>query len=369
MLAALEVLRYDPQTGPDRRWQRYEVELPTGSTVLEALMAVQDEQDGTLTFRRACRHAICGSCGVRINGCAKLACNTQVSVAMEQAAQMGVEPPAIRLEPLGNMPVIKDLVTDMDTFWRKIRERRPWLFPPADAPGPDDEFRMSPAQYDVLAEGLLCVECGCCYSDCNSLDAEPRFYGPTAFVKSYRYTVDPRDAAFHERDADLSDDHGVWECMRCYFCTQRCPKHIRVRELIAQLGALAVRDGLESDPGVRHAQAFVDSLRSSGRLNETDLALKSQGWAWTAQRLPMAVRIALAGKLSLPPRPVPGHERLLQVIAAAEGQEHLLPAADLLRSMTTGERERLVTGPRDVGTDEVDEASDGTGTTIDMDDP
>ncbi|HMJ79616.1 MAG TPA: 4Fe-4S dicluster domain-containing protein, partial [Candidatus Dormibacteraeota bacterium] len=232
--------------------------------------------------------------------------------------------PAIRLEPLGNMPVVKDLVTDMDTFWRKLRERRPWLFPPAAAPGPDDEYRVSPQEYDVLAEGLLCVECGCCYSDCNSLDSEPRFHGPTAFVKAFRYAVDPRDAAFAQRAADLSDEHGVWECMRCYFCTQRCPKHIRVRELIAQLGALAVRDGLESDPGARHAQAFVDSLRASGRLNETDLALKSQGWAWAAQRLPMAVRIALAGKLALPPRPVPGHERLLEVMLAAERQERSL---------------------------------------------
>ena len=349
MLAALEVLRYDPQVGPERRRQRYEVELPAGSTVLEALMAVQDEQDGTLTFRRACRHAICGSCGMRINGCARLACNTQVSMMMTQAAEMAAYPAAggrdaqgaggpeatgsaktspvraISLEPLGNMPVVKDLVTDMDTFWRKLRERRPWLFPPADVPGLDDEFRMSPEQYDVLAQGVLCVECGACYSDCNSLDAEPRFYGPTAFVKAFRYATDPRDYSFHERALDLSDDHGVWECMRCYFCTQRCPKHIRVRELIAQLGALAVRDGLESDPGARHAQAFVDSLRTSGRLNETDLAVKSQGWAWAAQRLPMAVRIALAGKLSLPPHPVPGHERLLDVMAAAERQEQAAP--------------------------------------------
>ena len=102
MRAALDVLRYDPQTGAERRWQRYEVELPAGSTVLEALMAVQDDQDGTLTFRRACRHAICGSCGMRVNGCAKLACNTQVSVAMEQAARMGVEPPAIPIEMVRN---------------------------------------------------------------------------------------------------------------------------------------------------------------------------------------------------------------------------------------------------------------------------
>jgi len=367
MRTALEVLRHDPQSGRRGFWQRYEVDLPEGSTVLEALMAVQDELDGTLAFRRACRHAICGSCGMRINGCAKLACNTQVSLAMEQAAEMarapgrrpaadaaamsgeggGIEggdkkagrggvvddntaadggdvaagPPAIRIEPLGNMAVVKDLVTDMGEFWIKQRARRPWLFPPAALPGPDDEFRVTPEQSDVLAQGVLCLECGLCYSDCNALGAEPRFVGPAALVKAHRYSFDPRDDAVHERAADLSGEHGLWECMRCYFCTQRCPKHIRVRELIAQLGERAVREGLEADPGARHAQAFVDSLRRSGRLNETDLAVRTQGWAWAARRLPLAVRVALAGKLALPPRPIDGHDALLAVMAQAESEE------------------------------------------------
>jgi succinate dehydrogenase / fumarate reductase iron-sulfur subunit len=342
MRAALEVLRYDPQSGGRRRRQRYEIELPEGSTVLEALMAVQDELDGTLAFRRACRHAICGSCGMRINGCAKLACNTQVSLAMTQAAEMarapgrrppaadaadgeggGIKsgPPAIRIEALGNMTVVKDLVTDMDDFWAKVRDRRPWLFPPTALPGPDDEFRVSPQQADILAQGVLCLECGLCYSDCNAVEAEPRFVGPTALVKAHRYSFDPRDDAVHERAADLSGEHGLWECMRCYFCTQRCPKRIRVRELIAQLGERAVSEGLDADPGARHAQAFVDSLRRSGRLNETDLAVKSQGWTWAARRLPLAVRVALAGKLALPPRPIDGHDALLAVMAQAEEEE------------------------------------------------
>jgi succinate dehydrogenase / fumarate reductase, iron-sulfur subunit len=390
MRAVLDVARCDPQAGaftaaaaaqvgPDasgpgvtgddrrpgqsgRRLQRYEIELPEGSTVLEALMAVQDELDGTLAFRRACRHAICGSCGMRINGCARLACNTQVSVAMAQAVEMAGSPgharpvaaeataagtaaadaaaddaalaeaaadgatardgePGILIEPLGNMTVVKDLVTDMDGFWTKLCERRPWLFAPAAPPGPDDEFRVSPAQADVLAQGVLCLECGICYSDCNAVEAEPQFVGPAALVKAHRYSFDPRDENVHERAVDLAGEHGLWECMRCYFCTQRCPKHIRVRELIAQLGELGVREGLDADPGARHAQAFVDSLRRSGRLNETDLALKSQGWSWTMRRLPLAVRVALAGKLSLPPGPIDAHDALLAVMARAEQDE------------------------------------------------
>ena len=324
--AKLSVLRSDPQGETGTRWQTYEVEMPDGSTVLEALMMIQDEQDGTLAFRRACRHAICGSCAMRINGCAKLACNTQLTLVAEQATKMATyagrdSDDAIRIEPLGNMPVVKDLVTDMDVFWRKLRRTRPWLFPAEARPDPDHERLMSPEEWDRMAQGLLCLECGACYSDCNAVEAAPEFIGPTALVKAHRYATDARDIDEHRRASDLSGDHGLWECMRCYFCSERCPKHIRVRELIAQLGELAWREDLRRDPGARHAEAFVDSLKQSGRLNETSLAVRSQGWSWALRRLPLAVRVALAGKLTLPPHKVDDHEGLLRVIEAAEHAE------------------------------------------------
>ena len=346
--AGLRVRRFDPQQGSEPTWSTYQVELPDGSTVLEALMKIQDEQDGTLSFRRACRHAICGSCAMMINGCSKLACNTQVSLAAEQAARMaahgreawrdGREDAAaedaaaegaaaegaaapILIEPLGNMPVVKDLVTDMDAFWRKQRRVRPWLFAPDDGIDPDHERRMSPPEWDRMAQGLLCLECGSCYSECDAVTASPEFVGPAALAKAHRYTTDTRDADAHQRLADLSDEHGLWECMRCYFCSERCPKRIRVRDLIAQLGELAVRDGLDTDPGARHAAAFVESLEKSGRLDETRLAVRSQGVGWAARRLPMAVRVAMAGKLSLPPRPIDGHEALRRVIDAARADK------------------------------------------------
>jgi succinate dehydrogenase / fumarate reductase iron-sulfur subunit len=338
--ATLEVRRSGAHEEPQVCRQRYEVELSDGSTVLEALMAVQDEQDGTLAFRRACRHAICGSCAMRINGCAKLACNTQLSVAAAQAQTMakgrarrvtavpvaaGTADPAapapVRIEPLGNMPVIKDLVTDMDVFWRKLRRTRPWLFPPPGAPDPDHEYRVTPAAWDHLAQGVLCLECGACYSDCCALEVAPQFSGPAALVKAHRYAADVRDIDAHRRVADLSDEHGLWECLRCYFCSERCPKHIRVRELIAQLGETAWREGLRSDPGARQAEAFVVSLRESGRLNEAARAVRSQGWAWAARRLPLAARAALAGKIGARPQAIDGHDELLRIMAAAERDE------------------------------------------------
>jgi succinate dehydrogenase / fumarate reductase iron-sulfur subunit len=261
------------------RWQRYDVELPAGSTVLEALMYVQDHVDGSLAFRRSCRHGICGSCGMRVNGCARLACTTQLSVAADEAERRAARAvaegrpadPVVRVEPLGNMPVLKDLVTDMTVFWEKLRSVQPWLQPRNERGAADRERLLGPHEQAVLAQGLLCVECGACYSDCIAVDASPEFIGPTALVKAYRYSYDARDAEARQRLADLDGEHGMWECTRCYTCTQRCPKHLRVRELIARLAELAQVEGLDGDAAVRRAHAFIAGIEQTGRLDERTL--------------------------------------------------------------------------------------------------
>jgi succinate dehydrogenase / fumarate reductase, iron-sulfur subunit len=324
--ATLEVLRFDPHVDCEAHWQRYDVALPEGSTVLEALMHVQDHQDGSLAFRRSCRHAICGSCGMRINGCAKLACNTQLAVvadeARRRAAQLGdtsAAPAAVRVGPLGNMPVIKDLITDMADFWDKLRRVQPWLQNLDEHPDPDNERLMSPAGYSVISQALLCVECGCCYSDCCSVEASADFVGPTALAKAFRYAYDTRDDQAHRRMFDLSDEHGIWECTRCYFCTQRCPKHLRVRELIAQLGGLAYEEGLRTDAGVKRAAAVRTSVVAGGRLDAARMTLEAAGPLHALSRLPAAAHAALTGKLTIrPPEPIEGLDDLHAVVRAVD---------------------------------------------------
>jgi succinate dehydrogenase / fumarate reductase iron-sulfur subunit len=348
--ATLEVLRFDPHADCDARWQRYDVELPEGSTVLEALMHVQDHQDGSLAFRRSCRHAICGSCGIRINGCARLACNTQLAVVAEEARRRAEQEsaasarrpgagvasaasadapasgapadplaPAIRVEPLGNMPVIKDLITDMADFWDKLRRVQPWLQNLDEHPDPDNEWLMSPAGYSVISQALLCVECGCCYSDCCSVEASPDFVGPTALAKAFRYAYDTRDDQAHRRMFDLSDEHGIWECTRCYFCTQRCPKHLRVRELITQLGGLAYEEGLRTDAGVKRAAAVRTSVVTGGRLDAARMTLGATGPLQALSHLPAAAHAALTGKLTVkPPEPIEDLDDLHAVVRAVE---------------------------------------------------
>ena len=336
--ASLRVLRFDPETDKEPRWQRYEVELPEGSTVLEALMHVQDHQDGSLTFRRSCRHAICGSCGMRINGCARLACNTQLAVVAAEAqrcwapgpegaapsgnrsaGEAAAAPAPISIEPLGNMPVVKDLVTDMTQFWAKLRGVQPWLQSLDAHPDPDHERPMSPETYGVLSRALLCVECGCCFSDCCSVEASAEFVGPTALAKAFRYAFDTRDDQLHRRMFDLTNEHGLWECTRCYFCTQRCPKHLRVRELITALGGLAFEEGLRADAGARRAAGVRASVLASGHLDEARMTLAAQGPAGALARLPQAARAAVSGKLSL--RPLEPVDKLEDVQAVARAVE------------------------------------------------
>jgi succinate dehydrogenase iron-sulfur subunit len=321
--ATLEIQRFDPGRDPRPHAQRFTVELAEGSTVLEGLMAVQEYQDGSLAFRRACRHGICGACAMRVNGCSRLACNTQLADVAEQAERIaertGEDEAAVTVAPLANMPVVKDLVTDMEVFWRKLRRVRPWLTPDPAPVDPDRERLMTPVEWDRVAEAVLCLECGACYSACESLAASPEFIGPTALAQAHRFVADPRDGAARERLAELSDEHGLWECTRCFACTERCPKHIRVRELITELGGLAYDERLRDDPGVRHAQAFVASLKESGRLNEATLGVRSRGVAWTVRHAAQIARQARAGKLASPrPAPIDEHDGLKGIIDRAE---------------------------------------------------
>jgi succinate dehydrogenase / fumarate reductase iron-sulfur subunit len=336
--AVLEVRRQDPERdtpapaselgyapvdghGAPARWQRYEVELPAGSTVLEALMHVQERIDGSLAFRRSCRHGICGSCGMRVNGCARLACTTQLSLAVAEAERRaaraagvaasaawlgsagspaqdaGPVQPVVRVEPLGNMPVIKDLVTDMTVFWEKLRGVQPWLQSLNERSRGDAERLMAPHEQAVLAEGVLCVECGACYSDCIAVEASPDFVGPTALVKAYRYSYDVRDDQTHRRLYDLNGEHGLWECTRCYTCTQRCPKHLRVRELIGRLAELAQVEGLRTDAAVKRAHAFINDIERTGRLDERTLAFEAGGALHAVAGVRSAARAVAAGKV------------------------------------------------------------------------
>ena len=188
------------------------------------------------------------------------------------------------ISAMGNLPIVKDLVVDMVPFWAEAPGDE--AVPPAGLrPAAEDgkEYRIPQEQMNVIHKEELCINCGCCVSECNAMESDPEFLGPQALAKGMRFVGDPRDGATVERLEQYSGEHGIWECTRCFFCNERCPKGVDPRDAIAKLGAEAIRNGIDRDMGAKHAKWFVRSSETTGWLRETELVPKTQGVVSTHQ--------------------------------------------------------------------------------------
>jgi len=157
---------------------------------------------------------------------------------------------------------------------------------------------------NVIHKEALCIMCGCCVSECNSMESDPEFLGPAALAKGMRFVGDARDQADIERLNAYNDEHGIWDCTRCYFCNERCPKGVDPRDAIAKLGAESIKHGIDRDMGAKHAKWFVTSAKTTGWLRETELVPKTQGIRSAIQQTGFALGLARKGKV---PLPVPPH--------------------------------------------------------------
>ncbi len=264
-----EDLAFNSRSG-ERELQEFEIDAPEEATLLDCLDIVKDKHDGTLAYRKSCRMMICGSCGMRMDGAAVLACK----VRMYEIANAGRVPV---ISAMGNLPIVKDLVVDMEPFWEKFRSVDPYLQPGYLEPPNGKEYRITQERMNVVHKEALCINCGCCVSECNAMDSDPRFLGPQALAKAFRFVGDPRDGKKLARLEKLNDEHGIWECTRCYFCNERCPKGVDPRDAIAKLGAESMKEGIDRDMGAKHAKWFVVSAKTTGWLRETELVPKTQG--------------------------------------------------------------------------------------------
>jgi succinate dehydrogenase / fumarate reductase iron-sulfur subunit len=296
MDVALKIWRYDPESG-ERELRRYEVEAPEWANLLDVLDIVKDRHDGTLAYRKSCRMMICGSCGMRVNGRAVLACKERIKPYVDEGSEPVVS-------AMGNLPVIKDLVVDMEPFWQKMRWMKPYLQPGYGEPPEGKEFRVSPEQFEVIHKEALCINCGCCVSECNSMESDPEFLGPAALAKGMRFVGDVRDQTTVERLEAYNSEHGIWDCTRCYFCQERCPKGVDPRDAIAKLGAESIAHGIDRDMGAKHAKWFVTSAKTTGWLRETELVPKTQGVVASIKQIKFAMSLARHGKV---PPPFPPH--------------------------------------------------------------
>jgi succinate dehydrogenase iron-sulfur subunit len=293
MDVTLKIWRVD-ENG-ERELKTYEIEAPEWACLLDVLDIIKDRHDGTLAYRKSCRMMICGSCGMRMDGRAILACKERMKPIVE-AGHVPV------ISSMGNLPIIKDLVVEMAPFWDKVRSVKPWLDPGYDEP-PEHERLVSQRQMNVINKESLCIMCGCCVSECNAMEADPDFTGPAALAKGFRFVGDVRDQAGVERLNQLNDEHGIWDCTRCYFCNERCPKGVDPRDSIAKLGAESIKEGIDWDMGAKHAKWFVTSTRTTGWLRETELVPKTQGVFGALKEAKFALRLLRHGKVP-PPGPV-----------------------------------------------------------------
>ena len=274
----LKVRRFQPESGEGPYWETFDVDLDPTLSVLDGLLQAKDRDDGSLSVRCSCRAAICGSCGMKINGQSGLACKTQIGEASEWANRENGhgEPEPIVVEPMGNMPVLKDLVTDMEsTHWTKIRRVTPWLLPEGDPP--EREYIVPPESMIDVTQSMACIQCGACVSACLSMEADPDFIGPAALAKAYRFVGDPRDAETKERLHDLANDpHGIYDCTHCFSCIDACPKGVAPMDQIMRLRRAAGNEGIDDvNNGHRHENAFVNIIESKGTLDESLLLQES----------------------------------------------------------------------------------------------
>jgi fumarate reductase iron-sulfur subunit len=214
---ALQVMRYRPEREAEPTSQEYEVPLRKDWVVLDGLNYIKDQLDGTLSYRWSCRMGICGSCGMTVNGEPKLTCATFLT---------DYAPGPVRVEPLANFPVIRDLVVEIGDFLRKLSAVKPWIVRKEEKPLAEGEYRQTPEQMDEYKQYSMCINCMLCYAACPVFGLDPKFIGPAAIALAQRYNLDSRDQGSRERLEILSEHEGIWGCTFVGECTKVCPKHV-----------------------------------------------------------------------------------------------------------------------------------------------
>lgn len=224
------IYRYNPESGEKPSMREYVVDLQAeGKMLLDALLEIK-AQDETLSLRRSCREGVCGSDALNVNGKNRLACITPLSELKEP----------VEVRPLPGLPVIRDLVVDMEPFFRQYKSVRPWLI--NDEPEPEAERLQSPAERAELDGLYECILCACCTTSCPSFWWNPdKFVGPAGLLQAYRFIADSRDQATNERLDNLEDPFRLYRCRGIMNCVEACPKGLNPTAAIGKIKSLLVR--------------------------------------------------------------------------------------------------------------------------------
>jgi len=213
----LEVFRYRPETEKEPVFQNFTVPFRDDWVVLDALNYLKDQVDGSISYRWSCRMGVCGSCGMMVNGTPKLTC---------AAFLKDYYPGPVRVEPLANFPVERDLIVNITDFVHKLKEVKPFIIRKEEKPVSEGEYLQSPAELATFKQFSMCINCLLCYAACPVYGLESSFVGPAAIALAQRYNLDSRDQGQEERHDVIFRHEGIWECTFVGECSEVCPKDV-----------------------------------------------------------------------------------------------------------------------------------------------
>jgi succinate dehydrogenase / fumarate reductase iron-sulfur subunit len=303
-----KVFRFNSETDYLPTYIDYDVDVTHENVILDILTYIKNEMDGSLSYRRSCRHGICGICSVKVNGKAILACKENV---LQLAKTYGT---TLTIEPLSVKRAMKDLIIDKEDFWVKHDQIKPYLISDVEE-HPEHEHIVTPHEAELLNEADYCIQCGACHYSCPALEINEQFIGPAAFAKAYRFEADVRDDAHVERlDIINAPEQGVWDCVKCMECAEVCPKDVNPIEKITKLHNMVFTEGNAlNNIATRHAVYFKDSIAKHGQLNEAGLVIYSEKGYGMYKHLKVGMKMIAKGKAHMNPYKVPKSDKMDEI--------------------------------------------------------
>lgn len=291
----IKAFRFNKEQDYNAYYDTFEMDVTKDELVLDVMNRIKWEHDGSFTYRRSCRHGICGSCAIKVNGKATLACKDNVHELVDIFGEELV------LEPQDTKRAYKDMVIDKSTFWKKYDAVQPYLVADVDA-HPTCENVVSQEEAEQLDEADYCIQCGACYYSCPAVEVNPEFTGPAALVKAWRFNADVRDTATDSRLENLQElGSGIWDCVKCFECAEACPKELDPIGKITKLHTQSFEKGLaRNNVAVRHAVGFKWSIEKHGILDEGELVRYSEGNIGVMKHIPEAIAMFKKGKIVMP---------------------------------------------------------------------
>jgi succinate dehydrogenase / fumarate reductase iron-sulfur subunit len=290
-----KVFRFNSETDYLPTYKDYTLEVKPGEVMLDILNRIKWEHDGSFSYRRSCRHGICGSCAIKVNGKATLACKDRVSDLVETFGDDLV------IEPQDTKRAIKDMVINKSDFWEKYNTVEPFLKATIDE-APQKENLVSPEEAEQIDEADYCIQCGNCYYSCPAVGANPDYLGPAALALTYRFNADVRDEGKQDRLQTVNQiGPGIWDCVKCFECAEACPKELNPIDKITKLHQQTFQEGMAADNvAVRHAVGFKPSIQKHGLLDEGELVRYSEGNIGVLKHVPVAIKMFKKGKIIMP---------------------------------------------------------------------